>query len=79
MATTIQEIATVYGVAVEDVAVRVAFTTHLSVNQKALCGIFDNNKFPELAGVKMPTHLDKFGHEGQCKSCLKILNKKMGA
>jgi hypothetical protein len=75
----IQDIAVLYGVELEDVAVRVEFSAHLSVSQKALCGIFDNNKYPELAGVKMLTHADTFGHFGQCKSCLKIFNKKVSA
>jgi hypothetical protein len=72
----IADIAVLYGVAVEDVAVRVEFSTHLSINQKALCGIFDNNKYPELRDAKMITHLDSFGHYGHCKSCLKIFIKK---
>ena len=81
MTTTksIQEIATIYGVAVEDVAVRqVSHATHLFVNQASLCGQINNNKYPELAGVKMSTHADTFGYWGVvCKSCNKNLTKKV--
>jgi hypothetical protein len=80
MATkTIQEIATIYGVAIEDVAVRVEFSTHLFINQASLCGLFNNNKYPELAGIKMPTHADSFDQGAICKSCKKKLIAKAGA
>jgi len=78
MATTIQEIATVYGVAVEDVAVRVEFSTHLYISNKTLCG---RVAFTDLMfdGVKLPTHANTFENGQLCKTCHKNLNKKMGA
>lgn len=77
---TIKEIAEIYNVQPEDVAVRVEFSTHLCVNQVSLCGQLNNAKYPELAGVKMPTHSDTFGDLGSmCKSCDKKLEKKYNA
>ena len=78
MTTTIQEIATVYGVAVQDVAVRVEFSTHLYISNKSLCGRPAFNS-PMFDGVKLPTHTDTFENGQLCKSCTKNLQKKMGA
>ena len=74
----VKEIAEIYGVQAEDVAVRVEFSTHLCINQTSLCGKINNNKYPELAGIKMTTHSENFGDFGViCKSCNKNLEKKM--
>ena len=76
---TIQEIAEIFNVNPDDVAVRTEkFATHLCVNQVSLCGQLNNNKYPELAGIKMSTHSDTFGQYGViCKSCDKHLEKKI--
>jgi hypothetical protein len=79
MARTIEEIATIYGVQIEDVAVRESRSTHLYINQKALCGIFDYNKHSILAGIKMPTSANTFEYGVLCKSCNKKLIAKAGA
>ena len=73
----IEDIAALYGVAVEDVAIRIGSSTHLYINQRTLCGQDDFNKFPMFAGIKIPTHEDTFGYWGApCKVCLKALTKK---
>jgi hypothetical protein len=74
---TIEEIAEIFKVHPEDVAVRTEkYATHLCINQVSLCGQLNNNKYPELAGIKMPSHSETFGQFGViCKSCDKKLEK----
>jgi hypothetical protein len=74
---TIQEIAVIFNVQPEDVAVRTEkYATHLCVNQISLCGQLNNTKHPELAGIKMSTHSENFGQYGViCKSCNTKLEK----
>jgi hypothetical protein len=74
----VKEIAEIYNVQPEDVAVRIEFSTHLCVKQASLCGKINNNKHSEFVGFKMPTHSENFGDFGViCKSCSKKLENKI--